>query len=220
MKYDITVLLDRSGSMQQGKDDFVGGLKSFINDQKNSDPTNFTLVQFDSNNPFELVFDGVDVNSVDVDKVELVPRGGTPLLDAIGKTIAHIEERVKEQKEIQPLLMIITDGCENQSHEWNKERVRNAIKEKQDSWKIMFLGADIDAYEEAEDLGIHANSTAKVSKTSRGINSAYSSMSAGITRMKSAYDAGLTRSVALNVVNYTDEEKEACLDLDNQIKKG
>ena len=210
-KFDITVLLDRSGSMQDGKDDFIGGLRSFITDQKGTDPTDFTLIQFDSQNAFELVFDAVDVNTVDINKVDLIPRGGTPLLDAVGKTIAHIESRVKGKTDVQPLLMIITDGQNNASHEWDKAAVKKAVEDKTD-WKIMFLGADMDAFAEADGLGISAGATMKVSKTASGIYSNFRAMNNSVTRMKNVYTAGGETCDALMAANYTDDERTACMD--------
>ena len=210
-KFDITVCLDRSGSMQKGKDDFIGGLRSFINDQKGDDPTDFTLVQFDSENNFELVFDGVDINLVDIDKVNLVPRGRTPLLDAVGKTIAHIENRIKNQTDIQPILFIISDGGENSSKEWSKPQVKNAIQEKKD-WKIMFLGADIDAFAEAGYIGINNMAAINVVKTAAGIAGTYRAMSGSISRMKEVYTCGGITADALLAANYTDEERAICID--------
>ena len=217
-KFDITVLLDRSGSMQDGKDDFVGGLRSFISDQKNQGDTDFTLVQFDSQNPFELVFDGVDVNTIDIDKVELVPRGGTPLLDALGKTIAHIENRVKTKLDTQPILMVLTDGAENSSKEWSKLQVKKAIEDKK-SWKIMFLGADIDAFDEASSLGILRGATINTIKTATGIANTYSAMSNSVTRMRSAYSKGMSNTEALCSADYTQDERDACMDIDALTNK-
>ncbi len=109
---EIVVLLDRSGSMQHGKDDHEGGLMSFVEDQQQLEGNvRFTLIQFDNVEPCEIVYDGVPI--ADVDQIKLIPRGGTPLLDAVGLTIAHVAERLADTKPDQVVVMIITDGQEN-----------------------------------------------------------------------------------------------------------
>lgn len=212
MKFDITVLLDRSGSMQSRKDDHIGGLRSFIKDQKGRGPTDFTLVQFDSSDPFELVFDGVDIETVDEANVDLIPRGGTPLLDAVGKTVAHIENRVKDKEDVQAVLMIITDGGENQSREWNRERVQKAIKDKENDWKILYLGADVNDFDEAYGLGIGANAAINFANTSRGTEAAYRTGFSKLNNMRAAYTTGCSKMEALNSADYTAEDRQACAD--------
>src|SRR5687767_5131529 len=116
---EIVVLLDRSGSMQHGKDDHEGGLMSFVEDQQQLEgDVRFTLIQFDNVEPCEIVYDGVPIG--DVDQIKLIPRGGTPLLDAVGLTIAHIAERLADAKPDQVVVMIITDGQENSSREYRR----------------------------------------------------------------------------------------------------
>ena len=87
---EIVVLLDRSGSMQHGKDDHEGGLMSFVEDQQQLEgDVRFTLIQFDNVEPCEIVYDGVSI--AEVDQVKLIPRGGTPLLDAVGRGINDLD---------------------------------------------------------------------------------------------------------------------------------
>ena len=55
---DITLLLDRTGSMQNIASDVVGGYNIFIQKQKEAPgEAVFTLVQFDSENPQEVIHD-------------------------------------------------------------------------------------------------------------------------------------------------------------------
>ena len=210
MKFDITVLLDRSGSMQDRKDDHIGGLRSFVNDNKNKGDTKFTLVQFDTRNPFEKIFDGIDIDSVDTDKIGFIPRGGTPLLDSLGRTIADIENRIKGlEDETQVLLMIITDGQENSSIEWSKDKIAKAIKSKEKDWSIMYLGANVDAFDEAGKIGITPNSSMNYANTATGTQAVYSVMSNKISFMRTAYDIGMSKEAVLcsNDANFTTEDR-------------
>ena len=89
---DILLILDRSGSMQERKADHEGGVRSFVEDQRQLEgDVRFTLVQFDTNDPCEIVYDRVPITAVG--PIHLIPRGGTPLLDAVGKAVAHLRLR-------------------------------------------------------------------------------------------------------------------------------
>ena len=82
---DVTVVLDRSGSMSSCRDEAEGGLNAFIEEQKKHvGETVFTLVQFDTE--YEFVHKGKPIR--EVGPCELVPRGMTALLDAVGHIAA------------------------------------------------------------------------------------------------------------------------------------
>ena len=91
----VAFLLDRSGSMNSCKDETITGFNAYISGL--TDPKmKFTLTQFDSQ--------GIDIihNAVPLSKVECltqksyVPRGSTPLFDAIGKTVRATEQEAKD----------------------------------------------------------------------------------------------------------------------------
>ena len=83
----IAVVLDRSGSMSSVRKDTIGGFNSFLAEQKSAPgEATLTLVQFD--NEYQTVFYEEKIANVpDLNDKTFVPRGGTALLDAIGKTI-------------------------------------------------------------------------------------------------------------------------------------
>lgn len=213
MKFDINILLDRSGSMENSqKKDHIGGMRSFVNDQKGKGDTKFTLVQFDSADPFELVYDGVDIESVNTNNIDLIPRGGTPLLDAVGRTVAHIQDRVKNETDTQVVLMIISDGGENSSKEWTKAKVQEAIKSKENDWKILYLGTNVDAYSEAYNLGIGINAAVNFANTTNGVDNAYKTGFSKLNNMRSSYSRGLDKGKALESANYTVQDRIDCAD--------
>lgn len=211
MKFDITVLLDRSGSMQERKDDHIGGLKSFIEDNKEFPDTLFNLIQFDSQNSFELLINNKNINDIDTDKIELIPRGGTPLIDAVGKTIAFIDDKKLDNADVQTVLMIITDGQENCSTEWTKENLKKIIQEKEKTWKILYLGANVDAFAEAGAFGLSARSTANYTNNKSGVDAVYRVTNEKMRHMRSAYDAGETQTSVLcsEGANFTDLDYQA-----------
>ena len=52
----ISVILDRSGSMESIRDDTIGGFNAFLESQKSEPGTaTLTLVQFDNHDPYEVI---------------------------------------------------------------------------------------------------------------------------------------------------------------------
>ena len=94
---DITMVLDRSGSMCSIASDTIGGVNQFIDDQKKlpGDAT-FTLWQFDD--VHETIHSAVPIRDVPA-LTSFVPRGCTALLDAMGLAIKATGERLKNTPE-------------------------------------------------------------------------------------------------------------------------
>ena len=131
----ISVLLDRSGSMSAIAADVVGGFNSFLEDQRRHPGTaRLTLVQFDTVEPFEMVVDGEDLARVsDLDAGDFVPRGGTPLLDAVAALTMSIDAEIAARADRglpieDQLVVIITDGQENSSIEHTRASVEAMIE--------------------------------------------------------------------------------------------
>lgn len=201
---DITVVLDRSGSMQSCKDDAEGGLNNFISEQKKlPGDAMFTLVQFDT--VYEFVHTGINLK--DAPPCKLEPRGGTALLDAVGRAIVETGERLKkiEQKERPGLVafVIVTDGGENASREFALEKIKEMIKHQQEAykWQFTFLGANQDAFAAAGNMGIARGGIANYAAAAPA--QAFASASANLGRMRSATAKGAEVKNA-----YTDEERQ------------
>lgn len=208
MSTEIVVILDRSGSMQSAKSDHEGGLRSFVEDQKKLDgDVRFTLIQFDSVDPREVVYDGVRLD--EVKDITLVPRGGTPLLDAIGLGVAHVTERInKASTKPEVICMIITDGEENSSTEFSLGRVKQLLADKEkDNWSFLFLGANIDAFATSGALGMSQHMSASFVNNSAGVKGVYAASSGNVLRSRMLQDSGLDRAVYTSALSYTDEQR-------------
>ena len=155
---DITLVVDRSGSMAQIREDAEGGVNTFIARQaKELGEALLTLVQFDTE--YEFLLKGVPIQQAQ--GYELVPRGMTALLDAVGRAITETGERLaKMAEEDRPglvIFVVVTDGHENSSKEFtSKNQISGMVREQEDKyqWKFVFLGANMDAIATAAGLGI------------------------------------------------------------------
>ena len=193
----ITVILDRSGSMEAICDDTIGGLNAFVEQQKaGSGEATLTLVQFDSQDPYEVIHHFTPIGEVPaLTRKTYVPRGGTPLHDALGRGINDIEASIgklnDDERPEKVIVAVITDGQENSSREFNKEQVEKMIKSKSSEagWEFMFLSADLDAIEDAQRLGFSRDATVAFEKSSHGVSYCMESLSEKV----SEYRSGVTR---------------------------
>lgn len=157
----VSFLLDRSGSMGAIQGDVIGGFNRFLREQQGRPGIcRMTLVQFDSQEPFEVLADAVNVEEVAMlDPERYRPRGGTPLLDALGKLLEHAERRARGRDE-DAVVVVFTDGQENASHTWTRSALFERIEGlKAKGFGFVFLGANQDSYAEAGNLGFAPGST-------------------------------------------------------------
>ena len=201
---DITLVVDRSGSMQARQDEAQGGVNALIKKQRKGDgEANLTLIQFDTE--YEVVHNGVPIG--DVGKYELQPRGMTALLDAVGKAINEAKSRIKDVPKAErpglTVFVIVTDGMENASHEFTKEAVKALVEKQQDKkgWQFIFLGADIDAFAGAGSMGINLAGAAVMD--SSNYVGGYLATDGNISRMRGSTMRG---EMVMNV--FTDEERK------------
>lgn len=200
---DITLVLDRSGSMQDIRSDAQGGVNAFIQEQA-AEPgeARLTLVQFDTE--YEFVHRGVPIG--EVPPYELVPRGATALLDAVGRAINETGSRLGKMDEAERpglvIFVIVTDGLENSSREFTLEKVREMIEHQQSvySWQFTFLAANQDAFESGGRMGLDPSGTAGY--TSATVAAAHMHTSAKVSRMRKARSSGQTVSN-----EFTEEER-------------
>ncbi len=168
---DIVFILDRSGSMSGIENDTIGGFNSFISNHKKNKNTKVTTVLFDDQ--YEVLYERKPINEVKkLTPKEYYVRGCTALMDAIGKTINALSKKVKNNK---VLFVITTDGLENASREYNKDKIKKLIK-KHSNWEFIYIGANIDSFSEASSIGIRSTNTANYTKSRRGVDTLFASV--------------------------------------------
>ena len=157
---EIVFILDRSGSMSGLEKDTIGGYNSLIKKQKKEEGEAYiSTVLFDDRT--EVLHDRVGLDKIKpMTEEEYYVRGCTALLDAVGGAIHHIGNVHKyareEDRPEKTLFIITTDGQENSSRMYTYEKVKRMVErqKKKYGWEFLFLGANIDAVEEAGRFGI------------------------------------------------------------------
>jgi len=201
----IVCLIDRSGSMGSIREDAQGGFNAFVEEQKKvPGEATITLVQFDTQ--YETVWENKPLK--EVENYVLMPRGGTALLDALGRTVNEtgkfLEGMSESERPSNVVFMVLTDGMENSSKEFKKQQINEMIKHQQDaySWEFNFLAANQDAIGEAVALGFVAGNAMNFAPTGKGVRSAMAEYSCSMSRYrKSGGD-----SSALNLPEFADDE--------------
>ncbi len=154
----ITLILDESGSMQSCKGAALAGFNHYLATlRREPAETRFTLTLFNSGKT-EMRYRAVPVSAVnDLDVETYRPQAGTPLYDAIGRTLSLAKQETPV--EARKLCVILTDGKENASQEYSRKQVFDLIKQyEKQSWAFLYLGADHDVWAAGEDLGIAGDS--------------------------------------------------------------
>lgn len=175
MPLDIVYILDKSGSMSGTEKTTVNGFNDYIKEEQRKykkvmnifhktlndaykqgilvdpmipiEPT-VSLVLFD--NDYHYVFKDkrlLDIKRLDYEDYR--PSGSTALLDTIGNVILDLDKK----KSNKAIIMITTDGYENSSMEFTREKIKDMIKT-HDNYTVVYIGADIDSYMEARSIGI------------------------------------------------------------------
>ena len=117
-------------------------------------------------------------------------RGCTALLDAIAGAIHHIGNVHKyarpEDVPEHTIFIITTDGMENASCRYSAREIKEKIKRQTEKygWEFIFLAANIDAVETADDLGIRRDRAANYRQTNRGVERSYYAMSEAISTVR------------------------------------
>lgn len=200
----LYILLDRSGSMSSIANDVIGGYNTFLREQKKDGAdARVTLVQFDSSNPQEVVAAGIPIaEMVELTADTFIPRGSTPLLDATGKLIARarMNEELRQQNSLEAeeiVFVTITDGEENDSSEFTLAKIQKLIKKcEKDGWTFVFLSAALDAYGDAQRMGMKTGNIQAFSASADGANLAFDSLSDNISKIRAMKRMGVdTRDV-------------------------
>lgn len=181
---DLVFLMDRSGSMGGSESDIIGGFNAYLQREKKKEFDSYvTTILFDDG--YEVLYQRKPIGEVgELTEKEYWVGGCTALFDAIGKTI-HALDRETSNK---VLFVIMTDGLENSSREYTKQHIINLINDH--NWEFVFIGADIDSYSEARNIGIDKSRTANYRKSRESIDRVFNSIENLSLDMRRDKDSG------------------------------
>jgi uncharacterized protein YegL len=207
------LVLDRSGSMSscwkstiEGLNEQLGTIRG-LNEKFPEQRYFLTLVAFD--NEIETVVDDMPIEDVkDFDGTEFPPRGMTSLHDAMGISIYNLknklEKKNKESENISTALVVImTDGHENASKEYNSNSIKKLVDElnSTDAWTFSYMGANQNAVLTASSFGISAGNAITYASTASGANVAYNTLTKGIRSRAAVSNMAYCASAALGEVS-------------------
>ena len=181
----VHFVLDRSGSMDAIRSDVIGGFNSFLREQQAAGGACvMTLVQFDDQDPYEVIADAVPIAEMaPLSEATFVPRGTTPLYDAMGHAIANATIRAERRDAAgdapeDVLFVTFTDGLENASREYDRAKVFDLVKRREErGWTFAYLGANQDAYAEGGKMGVAQGSAQAWAASPAGTAAAFDDLS-------------------------------------------
>ncbi|MFW6242925.1 MAG: VWA domain-containing protein [bacterium] len=203
----IINIIDKSGSMGSMIDTAINGFNEFLIEQQKVDGEAIVTTVLFSNRYVKL-YENVDIKECYLlDKNNYTTDGMTALYDAIGKTIQDelnlLGNLPKEERPEKYLCVILTDGYENSSKEYNREKIKDMITEmrKDFNWEFIFLAADESASTEAQSIGISRGNSYAFANSADGLKDAYK----GVSHATMSYRS---RSVNDTVFDLMDEYKK------------
>lgn len=187
---ELVFIIDRSGSMGGLESDTIGGFNATLEAHREQEGEAYvSTVLFD--NEVEVLHDRLSIADVKpITSKEYWVRGCTALLDAVGRSVNHIN-RVhgylpEEARPEHTIVVITTDGMENASREYTYDDVKKLITGKEaQGWQFLFLGANIDAAAEAGRLGISPDFAATYMADEKGTEVMHRAQRAATVAMRS-----------------------------------
>ncbi len=84
-----------------------------------------------------------------------------------------------EERPEKVIFLIVTDGQENSSREFNRAQITQMISahEEKEKWQFVYISADLAAIEDAHQYGVRAGKMMAFDKTAQGTADAFMSVS-------------------------------------------
>lgn len=184
---EIICLLDRSGSMGGLEQDTIGGYNSLISRHGALEgEARITTVLFDDR--YEVIHDHQSCAEALLSDADYFVRGSTALYDAAGRAICDTKRRLAAEgpQRSQVIFVIITDGYENSSREFDAQRIHQLITEQKQlhHWQFLFFGANIEVQTVGTQLGIDTQDLHSFEASSSGVRGMMHDVVCETTRMR------------------------------------
>ena len=156
------IIMDRSGSMWSiqkpaimGFNEVLGGVKAARTKYAETQEQFITLVLFDSSSIDEVYWNADPSRAEHLTEETYVPGAATPLYDAMGRTLTKLERELKGDENHSVVVTVITDGYENDSHEYDMASIKALVEHlKDEGWSFAYMGTDHDVHGVSVSLSI------------------------------------------------------------------
>ncbi|OZG60131.1 VWA domain-containing protein [Bifidobacterium myosotis] len=207
---ELVFVVDRSGSMGGLESDTIGGFNGMLAKQRAiPGDCSVTTVLFD--NRLETLHDHINLHAVgDLTPDDYWVRGSTALLDAVGSTIDRVvamqRHTAAPYRADYVLFVIITDGYENASRRYSLAKVRRMIEHEREKchWEFVFLGANIDAVQTADEFGIAPECAADFHADGQGVQASFAAVACAATAVRHGH--GLATGAAADALRGVRED--------------
>lgn len=194
-KFDLIIVLDRSGSMSSIKNETVASLNAQISKFKeeclNSHlEGNLSIVTFNEYITWDMVETSLN-KAQDIDSGSYVPAGNTALYDAIGQAILSSAPKLASRK----MILVITDGQENQSRFQSRDNIESMLSKLDESTTIAACVPPNSKYMMVS-LGIPEGNVTEWEASAKGVVELTSSVTRGTSSLFRAYNSGATQTAS------------------------
>lgn len=190
----IVAILDASGSMSSLAQETIQGFNKFLDDQRKlPGEATLTLAIFSDSEKYKLVYNVVPLDAVaPLNGTVYRTSGYTALYDAVARTIdsvgAHLASKPEEERPSKVLVLIMTDGQENHSVEFknNPQAIKDRITHQTEkySWEFVFIGANINAFEVGQSIGVAATQSYNYTASHAGTTQVFGNISLGTAKFR------------------------------------
>jgi len=194
------LIVDSSTSMRHLSNSTISGVNEQIDNIRNLEREfpdqkyHMSFIHF--NNKVTIEYFNKPSSSIkDINESNYNCSGTTALLDAIGVGVRTLNEKISSKilsGEASAVVVIITDGEENASLEFDSNKVKNMIVELQDTnkWTFTFIGANIDSISTATKYGIDKSNVMQFSGDVNSNSRVYKSMNRSFASRAASMDIG------------------------------
>lgn len=209
----IVFVLDASGSMVGQRQESIDGVNKYVREQIEGKPENveifFSLMTFHIET--RMVYNSKPMDAVqELTPEDYAPSGGTALFDAIGRAVLETDNIITREQspdEYKVLMVILTDGENNASTEFTKEKVTELIDAKKGTgWDFVFLGMGISDWQ-AGGMGIHTSSSLKPGTSPQ--------MFAALSSSTKGYTSGYAADEVVSAASILDNDAIRALQMDD-----
>ncbi len=157
----VGFLLDETGSMQVRKAETIVAVNNYFQTLREEKAV-VTFATFDTAQGVNFRFTDTPAKDLpDLTDQSYRPNAMTPLHDAVGRMIGEMGQYAQEGDKV--LIVIVTDGEENSSREFNLAKIKELIQQREQAgWAFTYIGATADAWAGGRQMGVMADAMLNV----------------------------------------------------------